>query len=69
MAERLAREMTLVINEKLKRCRDFKDGKEKDRDGKVTEIYINLCYKGKFKIYLIRKQPKRRACIGACHII
>ena len=46
MAERLAREMTLVINEKLKRCRDFKDGKEKDRDGKVTEIYINLCYKG-----------------------
>ena len=57
MAERLAREMTLVINEKLKRCRDFKDGKEKDRDGKVTEIYINLCYKGIWCIIFNRKQP------------
>ena len=61
MAERLAREMTLVINEKLKRCRDFKDGKEKDRDGKVTEIYIHLCYKGILSILFKQKTVQKKS--------
>lgn len=58
---RSGRDPAYVINEKLKRCKDFKDG--------YDDAYVPMSYKGNILKYHCRKFTKGRVGLRACDSI